>query len=98
VDIYDQLLQVMPSPIVELNRAVAVSMASGPEAALDVVDALAKVPMMKSYHLVPAVRGDLLERLGRLDDARKAFKRAATLARNEREKQLLLERAAACGS
>jgi RNA polymerase sigma factor (sigma-70 family) len=98
VVLYDQLLRVMPSPIVELNRAVAVSMASGPRAALDVVDALAKVPMMKSYHLVPAVRGDLLERLGRLDDARKAFKRAASLAQNAREKELLLARAAACGT
>ncbi len=93
VVLYDQLLRTMPSPIVELNRAVAVSMASGPQAALDVVDALAKVPMMKSYHLVPAVRGDLLERLGRLDDARKAFTRAAALAQNTREKELLLERA-----
>jgi RNA polymerase sigma-70 factor, ECF subfamily len=97
VGLYDQLLQVMPSPIVELNRAVAVSMASGPEAALGAVDALAKVPMMKSYHFVSAVRGDLLERLGRHDDARKAFKRAAALAQNAREKELLLERAAACG-
>jgi RNA polymerase sigma factor (sigma-70 family) len=96
VVLYDQLLQAMPSPIVELNRAVAVSMARGPEAALDVVDALAKVPAMKTYHLVPAVRGDLLERLGRLDDARKAFTRAAALAQNTREKELLLERAAAC--
>jgi len=96
VVLYDQLLRVMPSPIVELNRAVAVSMASGPEAALGVVDALAKVPVMKSYHLVSAVRGDLLERLGRLEEARKAFTRAAALAQNEREKELLFERAAAC--
>jgi RNA polymerase sigma factor (sigma-70 family) len=98
VVLYDELLRVMPSPIVELNRAVAVSMASGPQAALDVVDSLAKLPVMKSYHLVPAVRGDLLERLGRLDDARKAFTRAAALAQNAREKELLLERASACGS
>ena len=94
--LYDQLLPVMPSPIVQLNRAVAVSRPTAPRRQ-DVVDALAKVPVMKSYYLVRAVRGDLLERLGRHDDARKAFTGAAKLAQNVREKELLLERSTACG-
>jgi predicted RNA polymerase sigma factor len=93
VALYDQLLRLTPSPVVELNRAVAVSMATGPQAALDLVDALADLPMMKGYHLLPAVRGDLLERLHRLDEARAEFERAASLASNARERELLLERA-----
>jgi RNA polymerase sigma factor (sigma-70 family) len=93
VALYDQLLRLTPSPVVELNRAVAVSMATGPQAGLDLVDALADLPMMKGYHLLPAVRGDLLERLHRLDEARAEFERAASLASNARERELLLERA-----
>jgi len=79
--------------VVELNRAVAVSMASGPAAALDLVDALASEPVLKNYHLLPSVRGDLLVKLGRLDEARPEFERAASLTRNARERELLLERA-----
>lgn len=86
-----------PSPVVELNRAVAVSMASGPAQALELVDALADEPALKDYHLLPSVRGDLLVRLGRAAEAREEFERAAGLARNERERELLLGRAAECG-
>lgn len=86
-----------PSPVVELNRAVAVSMASGPAQALELVDALADEPALKDYHLLPSVRGDLLVRLGRVAEAREEFERAAGLARNERERELLLGRAAECG-
>lgn len=92
--LYGALMDVTPSPVVELNRAVAVSMAEGPEAALPIVDALAAAPVLKSYHLLPAVRGDLLERLGRGEEARAEFERAAAMTRNERERILLLERAA----
>jgi predicted RNA polymerase sigma factor len=95
VALYDQLVRVTPSPIIELNRAVAVSMASGPQAGLDLVDALADVPTLKTYHLVPAVRGDLLERLHRTDEARAEFERAAALAGNAREQELLRDRARA---
>jgi RNA polymerase sigma factor (sigma-70 family) len=95
VALYDQLVRVTPSPIIELNRAVAVSMASGPQAGLDLVDALADVPTLKTYHLVPAVRGDLLERLHRTDEARAEFERAAALAGNARERELLRDRARA---
>jgi RNA polymerase sigma factor (sigma-70 family) len=94
VALYDMLARVTPSPVVELNRAVAVSMASGPAAALPLVDALAREPMMASYHLLPSVRGDLLAKLGRAAEARAEFERAASLARNSREKELLLARAA----
>ena len=83
----------MPSPIVELNRAVAVAMASGPEAGLAIVDTLVSEPALKEYHLLPSVRGDLLERLGRHDEARREFERAAALTQNARERELLLERA-----
>ena len=86
--LYDQLVRVMPSPIVELNRAVAVSMAVGPQAGLDLVDAMANLPSLKAYHLVPAVRGDLLPRLHRFEDARHEFERAASLASNAREREL----------
>jgi predicted RNA polymerase sigma factor len=82
-----------PSPVVELNRAVAVSMASGPAAGLELVDALGSEPALKNYHLLPSVRGDLLAKLGRADEARREFERAASLTRNARERELLLERA-----
>ncbi|HEX7120483.1 MAG TPA: RNA polymerase sigma factor [Longimicrobiales bacterium] len=95
--LYDALAQLAPSPVVELNRAVALGMAFGPEAGLEAVDALREEGALKSYHLLPAVRGDLLARLGRLDDARAEFERAAALTKNERERTLMLERAAACG-
>lgn len=91
--LYDRLAALTPSPVVELNRAVAVSMAEGPAAALALVDALAADPALKAYHLLPSVRGDLLERMGRTDEARSEFVRAAELTRNERERALLLDRA-----
>jgi predicted RNA polymerase sigma factor len=93
--LYDALAQLTPSPIVELNRAVAVGMAFGPEAGLEIVEALTSEPSLKSYHLLPSVRGDLLAKLGRLDEACEEFARAASLTRNARERELLLERAAA---
>ncbi|MFF3393765.1 RNA polymerase sigma factor [Streptomyces sp. NPDC002669] len=92
--LYDRLAAIEPSPVVELNRAVAVSMARGPAAGLALVDALADDPALKDYHLLPSVRGDLLARTGRTDEARTEFARAAGLARNERERAMLLERAA----
>ncbi len=94
--LYDALAQLAPSPVVELNRAVAVAMAFGPAAGLELVDALTTEPSLQSYHLLPAVRGDLLTKLGRLHEARVELERAASLARNARERDLLLERAAAC--
>ncbi len=93
VALYGELAQLMPSPVVELNRAVAVSMASGPAAALDLVDAIRSEPVLKNYHLLPSVRGDLLVKLGRFDEARPEFERAASLTRNARERELLLARA-----
>jgi len=93
--LYAQLGSVMPSPIVELNRAVAVGMADGPAAGLQVADALIDEPALKSYHLLPTVRGDLLEKLGRRGEARAEFERAAGMTRNGRERELLLQRAAA---
>ncbi|MGI9181208.1 MAG: RNA polymerase sigma factor [Longimicrobiaceae bacterium] len=93
--LYDALSQLAPSPVVELNRAVAVAMAFGPAAGLDLVDALTSEPSLKSYHLLPSVRGDLLAKLGRFGEARMEFERAASLTRNARERELLLERAAA---
>ena len=95
--LYDALAQVAPSPVVQLNRAVAVGMAYGPQAGLDIVDALAGEKALKNYQWLPSVRGDLLARLGRHAEARAEFMRAAVLAGNEREKALLLERAAATG-
>lgn len=92
--LYGRLVQLTPSPVVELNRAVAVSMAEGPAAALPLVDALAQEPALSAYHLLPSVRGDLLERLGRPREARAEFERAASLTRNEQERILLLRRAA----
>jgi len=96
VGLYGQLVRVMPSPIVELNRAVALSMHMGPEAGLRIVDALTAEPLLKDYHLLPSVRGDLLAKLGRMADARAEFERAASLTQNERERILLLKRAADC--
>jgi RNA polymerase sigma factor (sigma-70 family) len=95
--LYRALAALTPSPVVELNRAVAVSMATGPAAGLELVDALTAEPSLKSYHLLPSVRGDLLQKLGRLPEARAEFERAAALTRNARERKLLLDRAAACG-
>ncbi|WP_327285996.1 MULTISPECIES: RNA polymerase sigma factor [unclassified Streptomyces] len=92
--LYGRLVELVPSPVVELNRAVAVSMAEGPQVALPLVDALAREPALRSYHLLPSVRGDLLERLGRKEEARAEFERAASLTRNARERALLLGRAA----
>jgi RNA polymerase sigma factor (sigma-70 family) len=95
--LYAILARVMPSPVVELNRAVAVSMADGPQAGLDLVDQLAGEPALKSYHLLPSVRGDLLEKLGRTSEAQAEFERAAALARNERERELAAGRARSAG-
>jgi RNA polymerase sigma factor (sigma-70 family) len=94
--LYAALAQLTPSPIVELNRAVALSMAFGPAAGLEIADTLNDEPSLKSYHLLPSVRGDLLAKLGRKDAARAEFERAAALTQNARERQLLLARAAAC--
>ena len=94
--LYAELATVSPSPVVELNRAVAVSMAAGPEAGLALVDALAGEPALERYHLLPSVRGDLLKKVGRLEEARAEFERAASLTRNARERTLLLARAEAC--
>ncbi|HZR10217.1 MAG TPA: RNA polymerase sigma factor [Myxococcales bacterium] len=93
--LYATLAAVAPSPVVELNRAVALSMAFGPAAGLELVDALSSDPAMKGYHLLPSVRGDLLAKLERHDEARAEFERAASLTRNQRERKLLLDRAAA---
>jgi len=93
--LYDALAELAPSPVVELNRAVAVSMAFGPAAGLEIVDSLTTEPALGTYHLLPSVRGDLLAKLGRLDEARQEFERAASLTRNTAEKKLLQERAAA---
>jgi predicted RNA polymerase sigma factor len=92
VALYDALAELTPSPIVELNRAVAVSMAYGPAIALELVNELRSEPALKSYHLLPSVRGDLLEKLGRLSEAKSEFDRAASLTRNARERDLLLDR------
>jgi RNA polymerase sigma factor (sigma-70 family) len=96
VELYDALRTLMPTPVVELNRAVAVSMASGAEDGLRLVDQLVDVPALKDYHLLPSVRGDLLAKVGRGAEARAEFERAASLTSNERERSLLLARAAAC--
>ncbi len=96
VALYHALAQLTPSPVVELNRAVALAMAFGPAAGLEVVDTLTSEARLKEYHLLPAVRGELLEKLGRLDEARAEFERAASLTRNARERELLLQRAAVC--
>ncbi len=96
VGLYGKLAEVTPSPIVDLNRGVALAMLMGPAAGLEVIDALASEPALEAYHLLPSVRGDLLQKLGRVDEARAEFERAASLTRNERERKLLLDRAAAC--
>lgn len=96
--LYAELVEVVPSPVVELNRAVAISMAEGPAAALPIAEALIGEPAMRDYHLLPSVLGDLLFRLGRLAEAREAFQRAARMTRNERERGVLEARAGACGT
>lgn len=96
VSLYDELAQLALSPVVELNRAVAIGMAYGPAAGLVVVDELKGEPALKDYHLLPSVRGDLLSKLGRLEEAGVEFQRAASLTRNTRERELLLQRAAKC--
>jgi RNA polymerase sigma factor (sigma-70 family) len=96
VILYTELAQITPSPVIELNRAVAVSMAHGPQAGLTLVDALASEPSLARYHLLPSVRADLLYKLGRYPEARAEFERAAALTRNTRERDLLLSRAASC--
>ncbi|WP_057761840.1 RNA polymerase sigma factor [Cytobacillus praedii] len=96
--LYEALSRVLPSPIVDLNRAVAVSMAFGPDFGLQIVDMLGNESSLKGYHLLPSVRGDLLVKLGRFDEARKEFEHAASMTRNERERELLLKRAAECNS
>ncbi len=93
VSLYGELAAIAPSPIVELNRAVAVCLLSGPQAALDLLDPLLEEPVLKTYHLLPSVRGDMLARLGRHSEARAEFERAAALTRNVREQTLLAERA-----
>jgi RNA polymerase sigma factor (sigma-70 family) len=98
VALYDALAALTGSPVVELNRAVAVTMAFGPEAGLELVDSLADEPALRGYHLLPGVRGDVLVRLGRLAEAREEFERAADLCDNTRERELLLSRAVACGA
>ena len=96
VDFYSELARVTPSPVVELNRAVAVAMASGPAAGLELVNALASEPSLQNYHLLPSVRADFLKKLGQLEEARREFERAAGLTRNVREREFLLERARSC--
>jgi len=96
--LYDAVAQLAPSPVVELNRAVAVGMAFGPAAGLDLVDALIPDPSLQAYHLLPAVRGDLLRKLGRSEEARAEFERAASLTQNARERELLQRRAAECAA
>ena len=94
--LYQALSAIQPSPVVELNRAVAVGMAEGPEAGLAILDKIAGEPVMKAYHLLPAARGDMLEKLGHKVEARAAFERAAAMTRNERERAVMLKRAAEC--
>ena len=96
VALYDALAQLAPSPVVELNRAVAIAMAFGPAAGLELIDRLASEPSLRTYHFLPSVRGDFLFKLGRFDEARLEFEHAASLTRNARERDLLLDRAAAC--
>lgn len=98
VALYAELAKLAPSPVVELNRAVAVAMAFGPAAGLELTDALRTERLLEKYHFLPSVRGDLLKKLGRLEEAQREFERAAALTQNSRERKLLLERAAACGS
>jgi predicted RNA polymerase sigma factor len=97
-ELYSELAALVRSPIIELNRAVAVGMAEGPAAALAIVDSLAHEPVLKTYHLLPSVRGDLLHKLGRFEEARAAFETAANLAGNTREQEFLKRRATEAGS
>jgi RNA polymerase sigma factor (sigma-70 family) len=97
VALYAELARLSPSPVVELNRAVALAMAFGPAVGLELVDALTSDPSLRNYHLLPSVRGDLLKKLGRMDEARKEFEHAAGLTRNTRERELLIEQAKGCG-
>ncbi|MEX1104471.1 MAG: RNA polymerase subunit sigma-24, partial [Dehalococcoidia bacterium] len=92
--LYAELAELAPSPVVELNRAVAVAMAFGPAAGLEMVDGLLSEPLLENYHLLPSVRGDFLHKLERFEEARAEFERAASLTRNARERDLLLKRAA----
>ena len=96
MELYAELARLAPSPVVELNRAVAIAMAFGPAAGLELADTLTAEPSLQSYHLLPSVRGDLLSKLGRLDEARAEFERGAALTRNVRERRLLLDRASSC--
>jgi predicted RNA polymerase sigma factor len=98
VELYTELYEVAPSPVVLLNRAVAVAMSEGPDSALSLLDELAEEPSLRSYHLLPSARAEMLERLGRLDEARREFERAASLAGNERQRARLSARAKACAS
>jgi predicted RNA polymerase sigma factor len=98
VALYAELARLTPSPVVELNRAVALAMAFGPAAGLELVDALTSEASLQNYHLLPSVRGDLLKKLGRMDEARAEFERAASLTRNTRERELLIGRARACAA
>ena len=95
--LYEQLARLTGSPVVELNRAVALSMAHGPAAGLSLVDQLVDLPALRGYHLLPSVRGDLLDKLGRHQEARREFERAAAMTKNNREQAMLLARAAALG-
>src|SRR5262249_43151480 len=97
-ELYGTLMHVSPSPVIELNRAVAVGMAHGPGEGLKIVDQIAGEASLKSYYILPTVRGDLLEKLGRRKEARAEVERAASLTKNERERQVLLGRAAACAA
>jgi predicted RNA polymerase sigma factor len=94
--LYEELARLSPTPVIQLNRAVALSMALGPQAGLDLVDTLVGEPALERYHLLPSVRGDLLMKLGRVQEALPEFERAASLTRNAREREMLLERARAC--
>ena len=96
VELYGELAAIEPSPVIELNRAVALGMALGPAAGLELVDTLTDDPALQGYHLLPSVRGDLLRKLGRMNEARAEFERAASITRNVRERNLLLERARSC--
>jgi len=98
VALYEALAELTRSPVVELNRAVAVSMASGPAAGLEIIDTLVSEPSLKAYHLLPSVRGDFLFKLGRFAEAQEEFEHAASLTRNTRERELLFERVRACSS
>ncbi len=95
-ELYEELARVAPSPVVELNRAVAVGMAIGPAAGLEIVDALVEQGALREYHLLPSVRGDFLKKLGRMEEARAEFERAAGMTRNAREREMLMERARGC--